>query len=163
MAGLPTIVVVGTLVAPPELRFTPSGAAVANFTVASNDRKFNRDTGQYEDAGTTFLRGSIWRQAAENAAESLNKGDRVIVTGQLRQREYEQNGEKRTAYELDAEEIAPSLKFATAKVNRVSRGSDSGGRTAAAEQPVDDPWGTAPVGSSSGPAFGGQHADEAPF
>jgi single-strand DNA-binding protein len=137
MAGLPTVTIVGTCTSAPELRFTASGAAVATWTVAANDRKFNRDTGKYEDAGTTFLRCSIWRQAAENCAESLSKGDRVVAIGQLRQREYEKDGEKRTVYELDVDEVAPSLRFATATVNRVKRGSEQPQHAGA-----DDPWST---------------------
>ena len=106
MAGLPEVTVAGTLTADPELRFTPNGNAVANFTVAANDRRFDKNTSEWVDAGATFLRCSIWRQAAENVAESLNRGNRVIVTGRLKQREYEdREGQKRTVFELDVTEI----------------------------------------------------------
>lgn len=146
MITLPEVTVVGTLTGDPELRFTPSGAAVANFSVACNDRRLNRDTGKWEDAGTTFLRCSIWRDYAEHVAESLSKGDRVVVIGRLRQREFEKDGEKRTVFELDAEEVTPSLRFATAKVQRVSRdggsaGGKSGWRESGGKAPADDPWG----------------------
>jgi single-strand DNA-binding protein len=128
MAGETIITVVGNLTDDPELRFTPSGAAVANFTVASTPRNFNRQTNEWEDGEAMFLRCSIWRQAAENVAESLQRGMRVVVQGRLKARSYEtREGEKRTVFELDVEEIGPSLKFATAKVNRVSRSGGSGG------------------------------------
>lgn len=145
MTGLPTVSAVGTLTAEPELRFTPAGAAVVNFTVAANDRKYNRDSGAWEDAGTTFLRCSAWRQLAENVAESFGKGDRVMVHGTLKQREYERDGVRRTAMELDVEEVGASVKWATAKVSRVSRSSGGEGRS--------DAFATAATGS----------ADEAPF
>jgi single-strand DNA-binding protein len=128
MAGETIITVVGNLTDDPELRFTPSGAAVANFTVASTPRNFNRQTNEWEDGEAMFLRCSIWRQAAENVAESLQRGMRVVVQGRLKARSYEtREGEKRTVFELDVEEIGPSLKFATAKVNRVSRSGGGGG------------------------------------
>jgi single-strand DNA-binding protein len=128
MSGETTITVVGNLVADPELRFTPSGAAVANFTVASTPRTYDKNSQQWVDGEALFLRGSIWREAAENVAESLRKGDRVIVTGNLKQRSYEtNNGEKRTAFELDAEEVAPSLKYATARVTKANRNGGGGG------------------------------------
>lgn len=136
MAGLPVVTVAGTLTADPALRFTAAGAAVCSFTVAANDRKFNRETNQFEDKGATFLRCSIWRQAAENLAESAQRGDRVMVTGSLRQREYEKDGEKHTVYELDVEEVAVSLKFATAKVTKAAR-SGAGSKPSG---PSDDPW-----------------------
>ncbi|WP_028924972.1 single-stranded DNA-binding protein [Pseudonocardia acaciae] len=139
MAGLPEVTVAGTLTADPELRYTPNGHAVANFTVAANDRRFDRRTGEWVDAGATFLRCQIWRDAAEHVAESLNRGNRVIVTGRLKQREYEtREGEKRTVFELDVTEIGPSLKWATAAVKKATRtGANTGGG--------DDPWGTAPA------------------
>src|SRR5215467_8021035 len=116
MAGETVITVVGNLTADPELRFTPSGAAVANFTVASTPRTYDRQTNEWKDGEALFLRASIWRQAAENVAESLTRGARVVVTGRLRQRSYEtKDGEQRTVVELDAEEIGPSLRWATAK------------------------------------------------
>jgi single-strand DNA-binding protein len=129
MAGETLITVVGNLTADPELRFTPSGAGVANFTVASTPRSFDKPTQEWKDGDALFLRCSIWRQAAENVAESLTRGARVIVSGRLKQRSYEKDGEKRTVYELDVDEVGPSLKYATAKVNKVSRsaGDTSGG------------------------------------
>src|SRR5881628_1827664 len=123
MAGETTITVVGNLTDDPELRFTPSGAAVANFTVASTPRFLDKQTNEWKDGDALFLRCSIWRQAAENVAESLQKGARVIVQGRLKQRSFEtREGEKRTVIELDVDEIGPSLKYATAKVNKAGRG-----------------------------------------
>ncbi|MGZ6734545.1 MAG: single-stranded DNA-binding protein, partial [Nocardioides sp.] len=164
MAGETIITVIGNLTDDPELRFTPSGAAVANFTVASTPRTLNRQTQQWEDGETLFLRCSIWRQAAENVAESLTRGTRVIVQGRLKARSYEtREGEKRTVNELEVDEIGPSLTWATAKVNRVSRqggqgGGDFGGGNAGGGQqggfggggnapqqqsaPANDPWAT---------------------
>src|ERR1700712_3304811 len=119
MAGETIITVVGNLTADPELRFTPSGAALASFTIASTPRSFDRNTNEWKDGEALFLRCSLWRQAAENVAESLQKGMRVVVTGRLKQRSYDtKEGEKRTVIELEVEEIGPSLKYATAKVNR---------------------------------------------
>jgi len=161
MAGETIITVVGNLTDDPELRFTPSGAAVANFTVASTPRNFDRNSNEWVDGEAMFLRCSIWRQAAENVAESLQRGMRVVVQGRLKSRSYEtREGEKRTVFEIDVEEIGPSLKFATAKVNRTSRqgggggysGGGQGGQGAQGGQsaPADDPWAT-PT-----PAAGGQ-------
>src|SRR4249919_4006472 len=128
MAGETTITLVGNLTADPELRFTPSGAAVANFTVASTPRTFDRQTNEWRDGDAMFLNCAVWRQAAENVAESLQKGMRVIVQGRLRQRSYEtREGERRTVVELDVEEVGPSLKYATAKVARVQRSGGGGG------------------------------------
>ena len=124
------ITVVGNVVADPELRFTPSGAAVANFRVASTPRVFNRDSGQYEDGEALFLTCNVWRQAAENVAESLQKGMRVIVNGRLKQRSYQtKEGENRTVFEIEVDEVGPSLKFASAQVNRNPRegGGNFGG------------------------------------
>jgi single-strand DNA-binding protein len=127
MAGDTIITVVGNLTADPELRFTPSGAAVANFTVASTPRTFDRQTNEWKDGEALFLRCNVWRQAAENVAESLTRGARVVVTGRLKQRSFEtKEGEKRTVIELEVDEIGPSLRYATAKVNKVSRGSGGG-------------------------------------
>lgn len=142
MSGLPSVTVVGTVTADPELRFTPSGAAVANWTVASNERRLNKQTNEWEDGAATFLRCSVWRQAAENVAESLHRGDRVIVTGQLKQREFEKDGVKRTAYELDVDEVGISLKWATAKANKANRSSDA--PRPSSGSPVEDPWGSSP-------------------
>ncbi len=166
MAGETVITVVGNLTADPELRFTPSGAAVASFTVASTPRTLDRATNEWKDGDALFLRCSVWRQAAENVAESLTRGSRVIVQGRLRQRSYEtREGEKRTVVEMEVDEVGPSLRYATAKVNRTQRGSStgggfgagSGGGAAGGGAPVDDPWGTAV------PADAGAFSDEPPF
>jgi single-strand DNA-binding protein len=128
MAGDTVITIIGNLTADPELRFTPSGAAVANFTVASTPRQFDRTSNDWKDGETLFMRCSVWRDAAENVAESLQRGTRVLVSGRLKSRSYEtKEGEKRTVIELDVEEVGPSLKYATAKVNRTQRGSGGGG------------------------------------
>ncbi|HUR51119.1 MAG TPA: single-stranded DNA-binding protein [Mycobacteriales bacterium] len=166
MAGETVITVVGNLTGDPELRFTPSGAAVASFTVASTPRTLDKATNEWKDGEALFLRCSIWRQAAENVAESLQKGMRVVVQGRLQQRSYDtKEGEKRTVIELQVDEIGPSLKYATAKVNRTTRGGGSGGFGApssgsgASGAPADDPWAT------SAPASGGSTwgSDEPPF
>ncbi|RRO13655.1 single-stranded DNA-binding protein [Saccharopolyspora rhizosphaerae] len=161
MAGETVITVVGNLTADPELRFTPSGAAVANFTIASTPRTFDRQTGEWKDGEALFLRCNIWRQAAENVAETLTRGMRVIAQGRLRQRSFEtKEGEKRTVVELEVDEIGPALRYATAKVNKVSRGGGGGfgGGSAPAGPPADDPWGSAPPAGS-----GGGFSDEPPF
>ncbi|MEJ5928573.1 single-stranded DNA-binding protein [Corynebacterium sp. H128] len=127
MAGETVITVVGNLVADPELRFTPSGAAVANFRIASTPRTFDRNANQWVDGDALFLACNVWRQAAENVAETLTKGMRVIVQGRLKQRSYEtREGEKRTVYELEVDEVGPSLKYATAQVNRATSGGQGG-------------------------------------
>jgi single-strand DNA-binding protein len=157
MAGETPITVVGNLTADPELRFTPSGAAVANFTVASTPRTFDRQTNEWKDGEALFLNCSVWRQAAENAAESLQRGMRVVVTGRLKARSYEtREGEKRTVFEIDVDEIGPSLRYATAKVTKVSRGGGGGGGFGGAggagggySGGGEDPWAaTAPAGGS---------------
>lgn len=126
--GDTTITVVGNLTADPDLRFTPSGAAVANFTVASTPRIYDRQSGEWKDGDALFLRCNIWREAAENVAESLTRGSRVIVTGRLRQRSFEtREGEKRTVYEIEVDEVGPSLKFASAQVTRNPRSGGQGG------------------------------------
>jgi single-strand DNA-binding protein len=178
MAGETLVTVVGNLTADPELRFTPSGAAVANFTVASTPRNFDRQAGEWKDGEALFMRCNVWRQAAENVAETLTRGMRVMVSGRLKQRSYEtREGEKRTVVELEVDEVGPSLKYATAKVNRVSRGSGDGGfgggggggggggysgggsgGGGGSSAPSDDPWGSAPP-AGSGPAAD----DEPPF
>jgi single-strand DNA-binding protein len=178
VAGDTTITVVGNLTADPELRFTPAGAAVANFTVASTPRMFDRQTNEWKDGEALFLRCSIWREAAENVAESLTRGSRVIVQGRLKQRSFEtREGEKRTVVEVEVDEIGPSLRYATAKVNKASRsgggGGGFGGGGGGQRQPAqtggetgggtgggtgDDPWGSAPASGS----FGGGD-DEPPF
>ena len=161
MAGDTTITVIGNLTGDPELRFTPSGAAVANFTVASTPRQFDRQTNEWKDGDTLFLRCSIWREAAENVAESLTKGMRVLASGRLVQRSYEtREGEKRTVYELQVDEVGPSLRYASAKVTRAQRSGGGGGGFGggAGGGATDDPWATSP-------ASGGDAAlsDEPPF
>ena len=172
MAGDTVITVVGNLTADPELRFTSSGAAVASFTVASTPRTFDRQSGEWKDGEALFMRCSIWRQAAENVAESLTRGARVIVSGRLKQRSYDtREGEKRTVIELEVDEVGPSLRYATAKVNRVSRGegggggfggggggNNGGGGGSRQSAPADDPWGSAPPAGG-----GGGFSDEPPF
>ncbi|HEU0131337.1 MAG TPA: single-stranded DNA-binding protein [Mycobacteriales bacterium] len=161
MAGETTITIIGNLVDDPELRYTPNGAAVANFRVASTPRTFDKNTNEWKDGEALFLSCSIWRQAAENVAETLQRGMRVIVNGRLKQRSYEtKEGEKRTVYEVEVEEIGPSLKYATAKVNRTTRsgaGGGGGGGGGFGGGPADDPWG------SPAPARVGGGADEPPF
>ena len=145
--------VVGNLTAPPELRFTPSGAAVASFTIASTPRVMDKQSGAWTDGDPLFLRCNIWRQAAENAAESLERGTRVIATGRLRQRSYDtKEGEKRTVIELEVDEIGPSLRYANATVNKVARtgGEFGGASSGGGRPPADDPWGT---GSPNEPPF----------
>ncbi|GAB3194678.1 single-stranded DNA-binding protein [Nesterenkonia suensis] len=128
MAGETIITVVGNLTADPELRFTPSGAAVANFSIASTPRFFDRQANEWKDGETLFVRCSLWREAAENAAESLTKGTRVVAQGRLKARTFEtKEGERRTSWELDVDEIGPSLRFATASVQRQGRGGGGGG------------------------------------
>ncbi|WP_061961262.1 single-stranded DNA-binding protein [Demequina flava] len=151
MAGETPITVVGNLTADPELRFIQSGAAVVNFTVASTPRTFDRQSGEWKDGDTLFMRCSLWREAAENVAESLTKGTRVIVSGRLVQRSFESNGEKRTVVELQVDEVGPSLRYATAKVNRTQRqgGGQGGGGGFGGGAPAggssNDPWATAPA------------------
>jgi single-strand DNA-binding protein len=129
MAGETTITVIGNLTNDPELRFTPSGSAVANFTIASTPRTFDRQSNEWKDGETLFLRAAVWREAAENVAESLTKGMRVIVSGRLKSRSYEtKEGEKRTVIELEVDEIGPSLRYANAKVNRTQRSGAPGGQ-----------------------------------
>ena len=138
MAGETPITVVGNLTADPELRFTPSGAAVANFTVASTPRTFDRQSNEWRDGESMFLNCSVWRQAAENAAESLTRGMRVIVSGRLKARSFEtREGEKRTVFEVDVDEVGPSMSYATAKVTKTSRSGTGGGYQSGGG---DDPW-----------------------
>jgi single-strand DNA-binding protein len=150
MAGETIVNLVGNLTDDPELRFTPSGAAVANFTVAATPRKFDRQSNEWRDGDPLFLRCSVWRQQAENVAESLRKGHRVLVSGTLKQRSYETSGgEKRTVIEVEAEEVGASLKHSTVKVNKAERGS-------AAAAP-------APRGFGAAPAAAGPYGDDPPF
>ena len=161
MAGDTQITVVGNLVDDPELRFTPSGAAVANFRIASTPRTFDRQTNEWKDGEALFLSCSVWRQAAENVAESLQKGMRVVVQGNLRSRQYEtREGEKRTVFEIQVDEVGPSLRYATAKVTRTQRqgGSSYGAQQGGGQSsPADnDPWATPAPSSQGAPAAGGQ-------
>jgi single-strand DNA-binding protein len=160
--GETTITVVGNLTADPELRFIPTGAAVASFTVASTPRAYDKASGEWKDGDALFLRCSIWRQYAENVAESLTKGMRVVVTGRLKQRSYEdREGVKRTVVEVDVEEVGPSLRFATAKVVKATRAAGT-----AASQGASDPFASpapAGVGAAAGGTWGGGYTDEPPF
>jgi len=190
MAGETTITVVGNLTDDPELRFTPSGAAVAKFRIASTPRTLDRQSGEWKDGEPLFLACNIWRDAAEHVAESLQRGARVIVQGRLRQRSYEtREGEKRTVYELEVDEIGPSLRYATAKVQRMNRSgggsgggfgasggaasggaaSGSGGGNRTQQQPsgggasnFDDPWATAAPASGSRSGGGTSSFDDEP-
>lgn len=178
MAGETVITLVGNLTADPELRFTPSGAAVANFTVASTPRTFDRQTNEWRDGEAMFINCAVWRQAAENVAESLQKGMRVVVQGRLKSRSYEtREGERRTVFEIDVDEIGPSLRYATAKVTRTSGGGgqrggggggyggpgggqQQGGYQGGGNAGGGDPWAT---GNSGGGNAGGQMAGNDPW
>ncbi|HEX5522948.1 MAG TPA: single-stranded DNA-binding protein [Pedococcus sp.] len=188
MAGDTVITIIGNITGDPELRFTPSGAAVANFTVASTPRAFDRQSNEWKDGETLFMRCSVWRDAAENVAESLQRGTRVIVSGRLKSRSYEtKEGEKRTVIEMEVDEVGPSLRYATAKVNKTQRGGGGGAGLGApggggqqggwgGGQQQEDPWATGPSGGAAQPAqpqTGGQQGggwgggapsyDEPPF
>ena len=162
------VTVIGNLTGDPELRFTPNGQAVASFTVASTTRMLDKATNEWKDGDTLFLRCSVWRQYAENVAESLTKGTRVIVTGRLKQRSYEtKEGEKRTVFEVEVDEVGPSLRNATAKVTRAQRaGGTSGGFSAPAatggESFNDDPWAAAST-SNAGGGWATTTSEEPPF
>lgn len=158
MAGETQLTVIGNLTDDPELRFTPSGAAVASFTIASTPRHFDKQANEWKDGPTLFLRSSIWRQAAENVAESLARGTRVIAQGRLTQRQYEdREGVKRTVYELNVEEIGPSLRNATAAVTKTSGQRQNGQQPQqqgyGQQQRPADPWATRPTGYSDEPPF----------
>lgn len=155
MAGETIITVVGNIVDEPELRFTPSGAALCKFRIASTPRSYDKAADKWVDGEPLFLGCTVWRQAAENAAESLPKGSRVIITGRLKQRSYEaKDGTQRTVIDLDVDEIGPSLKYATAKVAKMQR---SGPGKVSGAQPVNDPW------ASAAPAKGGNFDEAPPF
>ncbi len=169
-AGDTVITLVGNLVDDPELRFTPSGAAVAKFRIASTPRFLDKQTNEWKDGESLFLSCNVWRQAAENAAESLQRGMRVIVQGRLKQRSYEtKEGEKRTVYEVEVDEVGPSLKNATAKVVKTQRGGGGGGF--GGQQADSDPWASAAPAASQSGAGGGSGGgwnnpgagDEPPF
>jgi single-strand DNA-binding protein len=179
MAGDTVITVVGNLVDDPELRFTSSGAAVAKFRIASTPRFMDRQSGEWKDGEALFLSCNVWRQAAENVAESLTRGTRVVVQGRLRQRSYEtREGEKRTVYELEVDEVGPSLRYATAKVQRMSRSSSGGGFGSGGSggsggaggpggsprgaYPSDDPWASA-TPTPGAPQSSGGYEEEPPF
>ncbi|BDI24192.1 single-stranded DNA-binding protein [Herbiconiux sp. L3-i23] len=155
MAGETIITVVGNLTADPELRYTQNGLAVANFTIASTPRSFDRQSNDWKDGEALFLRASVWREFAEHVAGSLSKGSRVIATGRLKQRSYEtKEGEKRTSIELEVDEIGPSLRYATAQVTRSSGGGGGGGRGVSQGGGGDEPWGNS--GGGQGNFGGGQ-------
>lgn len=156
MAGETTITLVGNLTADPELRFTPAGAAVANFTVASTPRTFDRQTNDWKDGDAMFITCSVWRQAAENVAESLTKGMRVIVQGRLKSRSYEtREGERRTVFEVDVDEVGPSLRYASAKVTKTASGGGGGGYSGGQQQSSGG-WGGNPAPQGGGYAPQGQ-------
>src|SRR5438270_10656815 len=179
MAGETTITLVGNLTADPELRFTPSGAAVANFTVASTPRTFDRNSGEWRDGDAMFLNCAVWRQAAENVAESLQKGMRVIVHGRLKSRSYEtREGERRTVFEIDVDEVGPALRYAIAKVSRNAAGGGQGGGGQGGRQSGggsgggqggyggEDPWAAGSAAGArqqSADPWGTPQSDEPPF
>ena len=175
MANDTQITIVGNLVEDPELRFTPNGQAVARFRVASTPRFRDQQSGEWKDGESLFLTCNVWRQAAENVAESLHRGSRVIVTGRLRQRSYEtREGEKRTVIELEVDEIGPSLRYATAKVQKMSRsgggggygasgGGGGGGGQGGGGNFADDPWASATPAPAGGGGSGSSFDDEPPF
>src|SRR6185312_7501244 len=155
-AGDTNITLVGNLVDNPYLRFTPSGAAVAKFRVASTPRFLDKQTNEWKDGESLFLSCNVWRQAAENVAESLQRGMRVIVQGRLKQRSYEtKEGEKRTVYEVEADEVGPSLRSASAKVTKTQRGGGAGSFGSSGGQVDNDPWASAAPASAPAPAGGG--------
>jgi single-strand DNA-binding protein len=164
MAGDTVITVIGNITGDPELRFTPSGAAVANFTVASTPRQFDRQSNEWKDGETLFMRCSVWRDAAENVAESLTKGTRVIVSGRLKQRSYDKDGEKRTVIEMEVDEVGPSLRYASAQVRKAERSgaaspqqqAEFGGQAAQQyAQGGPNPWQTGPSQAQAGGQVGG--------
>jgi len=173
MAGETVITVVGNLTSDPELRYTQNGLAVANFTIASTPRNFDRASNDWKDGEALFLRASVWREFAEHVAGSLTKGSRVIATGRLKQRSYEtKEGEKRTSIELEVDEIGPSLRYATAQVTRAASSRDSsggaprGGGQVGGGQQAEEPWAaSAPADASGGDVWNtpGNYSDETPF
>jgi single-strand DNA-binding protein len=161
VANEPLMTVIGNLTDDPELRYTTSGAAVAKFRIASTPRTFDKQSGEWRDGEPLFLSCNIWRDSAEHVAESLKRGTRVIVHGRLRQRSYEtREGEKRTVYELEVDEIGPSLRYATAEVKRMTRGNGQAAAAAAPAAQGDDPWSVEPAAATAG---GGSFDDEPPF
>jgi single-strand DNA-binding protein len=165
MAGETIITVVGNLTSDPELRYTQNGLAVANFTIASTPRNFDRASNDWKDGEALFLRASVWREFAEHVAGSLTKGSRVIATGRLKQRSYEtKEGEKRTSIELEVDEIGPSLRYATAQVTRAASSRDSGGAPRGA-QSAEEPWAASAPDAPAGDVWNtpGNYSDETPF
>ncbi|MDP1788709.1 MAG: single-stranded DNA-binding protein [Rhodoglobus sp.] len=165
MAGETVITVVGNLTADPELRYTQNGLAVANFTIASTPRNFDRATNDWKDGDALFLRASVWREFAEHVAGSLTKGSRVIATGRLKQRSYEtKEGEKRTSMELEVDEIGPSLRYATAQVTRAASSRD-GGSSRGGGQPAEEPWAASAPEPAGGDVWNtpGNYSEETPF
>jgi single-strand DNA-binding protein len=168
MAGETIITVVGNLTADPELRYTQNGLPVANFTIASTPRNFDRQANEWKDGEALFLRASVWREFAEHVAGSLTKGMRVIATGRLRQRSYQdREGNNRTAIELEVDEIGPSLRYATAQVTRAAGGGGAGGGQSRPAQVADEPWsspGSAGAGGTADAwAAPGAYGDDTPF
>ena len=169
MAGETVITVVGNLTSDPELRYTQAGLAVANFTIASTPRNFDRASNDWKDGEALFLRASVWREFAEHVAGSLTKGSRVIATGRLKQRSYEtKEGEKRTSIELEVDEIGPSLRYATAQVTRAASSRDSGGGAprGGGGQVAEEPWAASAPDASGGDVWntpGSNYSDETPF
>jgi single-strand DNA-binding protein len=173
MAGETVITVVGNLTSDPELRYTQNGLAVANFTIASTPRSFDRASNDWKDGDALFLRASVWREFAEHVAGSLTKGSRVIATGRLKQRSYEtKEGEKRTSIELEVDEIGPSLRYATAQVTRAASSREGGGgssgggqRGGNSPQVANEPWAASAPDSSGGDVWNtpGSYSDETPF
>jgi single-strand DNA-binding protein len=161
MAGETTLTVIGNLTGDPEVRFLDSGAAMAKFTIAATPRTYDKTSNEWKDGEAMFLACTAWRQLAENTAESLTKGTRVVVTGRLRQHHWEnEQGEKRSMFQLDVEEIGPSLRFATARVTKAQRGNSGVSNGAA---PADGPWATASRTAPTGSGGGGQFSEEPPF
>ncbi len=153
MAGDTTITVIGNLVADPELRFTPSGAAVASFRIASTPRYFDKESNGWKDGESLFMTCNVWRQQAENVTESLTKGNRIIVVGRLKQRSYEtREGERRQVMEIEDDDVGPALRNAKATVQRISRDSGTPAATDIGGQATDDPWSTPPAAGDAGPA-----------
>ena len=166
MAGETVITVVGNLTSDPELRYTQNGLAVANFTIASTPRSFDRASNDWKDGDALFLRASVWREFAEHVAGSLTKGSRVIATGRLKQRSYEtKEGEKRTSIELEVDEIGPSLRYATAQVTRASSSREGGGGGRAGAPIADEPWAASAPSDAGGDVWNtpGNYSDETPF
>jgi single-strand DNA-binding protein len=164
MAGETIVTVVGNLTSDPELRYTQNGLAVANFTIASTPKVLDRQSKEWKDGDALFLRASCWREFAEHVAGSLTKGNRVIVSGRLKQRSYEtKEGEKRTSFELEVDEIGPSLRYATAQVTRAESTRRDAGDSRSAAGPADEPWAASPPADSGDVWNTPAYNDETPF